>query len=272
VYARAGSTEGNAALVNICTDKRSQGACGHAGFLLSRVLPVQLVKFDVVEEEPMRDAKTGFCIPCPRGEPGELLGRIDNDDPTRKFDGYHGNKEATSKKIAQNVFVKGDQWFRTGDLLIQDNDGYFYFVDRIGDTFRYKGENVSTNEVAGVLSTHPAIEEANVYGVQVPGADGQPPVAAIVLTEAAQNDPEAALADLVQHCKAHLPAYAIPVYLRILERVAVTVTFKHQKVTLRKDGVDPSVVNDVLLRKVKDSYTRLTVEEYARIITPTARL
>jgi acyl-CoA synthetase (AMP-forming)/AMP-acid ligase II len=198
----------------------------------------ELVKYDVENEVPLRDAN-GHCIPCDVNEVGELLGWIDQHDPVRQFAGYHGDQQSTDKKMATNVFVKDDVYFRTGDLLRHDAAGYWHFVDRIGDTFRWKGENVSTTEVAEVLSTFPGVIEINVYGVEVPHMDGRAPMAAIVA-----DDESLDLDGLAKYAFANLPSYAVPLFLRKQPQVAITGTFKHQKVTLRKQGIDPTQVGD----------------------------
>ena len=156
-----GATEGNVALMNL---DGKVGAIGRLPRLLRGAMGVALIRYDVAKDEHVR-GPNGFCIPCKPGEVGEAIGRI---TAVSRFEGY-SNPEATEKKILRNVFKTGDAYFRTGDLMRLDADDYFYFVDRIGDTFRWKGENVSTNEVAEVLSVCPGVKEANVYGVAVPG-------------------------------------------------------------------------------------------------------
>jgi fatty-acyl-CoA synthase len=194
-----------------------------------------LIRYDVAKDEHPRD-KNGFCIPCKPGEVGEAIGRI---SALGRFEGYT-NPEATEKKILRDVFKRGDAYFRTGDLMRMDEDDYFYFVDRIGDTFRWKGENVSTNEVAEVLSLCPGVREANVYGVAVPGQDGRTGMAALVVDDG--FDP----ARLAERATRELPAYARPLFLRILPEIEITGTFKHRKVELVKEGFDPAVVRDPL--------------------------
>jgi len=162
------------------------------------------------------------------------LGEIVETDPLRGFAGYHGDKKATNKKVANDVFIKGDSYFRTGDLLRCDSNGYWHFVDRIGDTFRWKGENVSTTEVAEAVSTFPGIEEVNVYGVEVPQQDGRACCAAMI---AADNTD---WAGLYAHVSKNLPSYAVPLFIRKLPKIDVTGTFKHQKVELRNQGIVPS--------------------------------
>jgi fatty-acyl-CoA synthase len=156
-----------------------------------------------------------------------------------RFEGYT-SPEATEKKILRDVFKKGDAYFRTGDLLRHDADDYFYFVDRIGDTFRWKGENVSTSEVAQVLSVCPGVKEANVYGVAVPGQDGRAGMAALVVD--AGFDP----GRLAERVKRELPAYARPLFLRLTHEIETTGTFKHRKVDLVNDGFDPAKISDPL--------------------------
>src|SRR5204863_6712202 len=124
----------------------------------------------------------GFCVRCGPNEVGEALGRIppDASNVGSRFEGYT-SREASEKKILRDVFEKGDIWFRTSDLLRKDEQGYFYFVDRIGDTFRWKGENVSTSEVSEAVTAFPGVAEANVYGVSIPGRDGRAGMAALVV-------------------------------------------------------------------------------------------
>ena len=161
----------------------------------------------------------GFCIECDDGEAGEAIGFIPNDDKfTGSFEGYT-DKEATKKKILEDVFEKGDQWFSTGDLLKKDKQGYYYFVDRIGDTFRWKSENVSTNEVSEAISAFKGIDEVNVYGVEVPNQDGRAGMASLVV-----ND-EFNLEELYEYLSEQLPVYSVPVFIRISPEIEKTGTF-----------------------------------------------
>src|SRR4029077_9146836 len=148
-------------------------------FLAGR-FPIKVVRFDVERQQPVRDSR-GFCIECHDYEPGEVSGKIikDTSKPGARFEGYASQAE-TDTKILRDVFEKGDTWFRTGDLMRKDADGYFYFVDRIGDTFRWKGENVSTTEVEETIGAFAGVLECNVYGVNVAGRDGRAGMAAIV--------------------------------------------------------------------------------------------
>jgi len=229
-----GATEGNVALMNF---DGTTGAIGRIPGWAKAKFNVEIVKFDIENEQPVRGAD-GFCIKAEPGEAGEALGKItdDPDQPTGRFDGY-AKKEETEKKILRNVFEEGDAWFRTGDLLRQDKLGYFYFVDRIGDTFRWKGENVATSEVAEAISVFPGVKEANVYGVHVPGADGRAGMASIVAENGTLD-----LDKFHAQMQKELPDYAVPVFLRIQPEMEVTGTFKHRKVELVKEGFDPSAI------------------------------
>mmetsp|Transcript_28891 Transcript_28891/g.56713 ORF Transcript_28891/g.56713 Transcript_28891/m.56713 type:complete len:624 (+) Transcript_28891:47-1918(+) len=261
-----GSTEGTAALFNHCTSKEARGCVGRGGPLVRKLAKLKLVKFDVANEEPIR-GEDGFLVECDVDEPGELLGELDN-DPVRAFAGYHGNKEATKKKIIENAFKKGDKYFRSGDLLKCDSKGYWHFVDRIGDTFRWKGENVSTTEVTQVVSVFPGVSEVNIYGISVPGKDGGAPMAAMIAEDSVD------WAKLVSHCKDNLPSYAIPIFIRLLPQMAITGTFKHQKVELRKQGADPTLVPDKLLwlNPATQNYEPLGIDEWKTVINQTAKL
>jgi fatty-acyl-CoA synthase len=230
-----GATEGNVALMNY---DGTVGAVGRIPGWAKKKFNVELVRFNTETEQVVR-GPDGFCIKCAPGEAGEALGMISNDPntPTGRFEGY-AKKEETEKKILRDVFEKGDQWFRTGDLLRQDSRGYFYFVDRIGDTFRWKGENVSTNEVSEAISVFPGIKEANVYGVAVPGTDGRAGMAAIVC------EPGLDLEKLRKHIDKELPEYARPLFIRLSHEMEVTGTFKHRKVELVKEGIDLALVKE----------------------------
>ena len=230
-----GATEGNVALMNY---DGTVGSVGRIPGWAKKRFNVELVRFDLESETVVRGAD-GFCIKCAPGEAGEAIGKIsdDPDTPTGRFDGY-AKKEETEKKILRDVFEKGDAWFRTGDLLRQDKLGYFYFVDRIGDTFRWKGENVSTAEVTEAISVFPGIKEANVYGVQVPGTDGRAGMASIVADGSLDLD------KLRGHIEKELPEYARPLFIRVSPEIEVTGTFKHRKVELVREGFDVKRVSD----------------------------
>jgi fatty-acyl-CoA synthase len=252
-----GATEGNVSLVNF---DGKVGAIGRIpGWAKSRT-HMRLFRFDVETEQPVR-GPDGFCIECQPGEIGEAVGEIRATEARSRFEGYSKGSD-TEKKLLRDAQKKGDVWFRTGDLMKQDAQGYFYFVDRIGDTFRWKGENVSTNEVAEAISVYPGIKEANVYGVQIPGTDGRAGMAALVT--AAPIDFKA----FQTHLEKNLPAYARPVFLRLQKEIEATGTFKHTKVALVKEGFDPSKIADPLyfFDPVTKAYEPLTAEIYTMIV------
>ena len=234
-----GATEGNISLFNF--DSKA-GSVGRIPKWAESKYLVKIIAFDVEKEQPVR-GPDGFCIECKPGEPGEIIAQILNDParPTNVFDGY-ADKSATEKKILRDAFSKGDAWFRSGDLMHKDELGYFYFDDRIGDTFRWKGENVSTGEVAACLASFPGIADTNVFGVAVPGQEGRAGMAAVQLEGGVSLDLHA----LRSHLVAGLPDYARPLFLRIQPLIEVTGTFKQRKVELVKEGFDPAAVQDPL--------------------------
>ena len=196
------------------------------------------------------------------GELSARLGspRIDANDPRSRFDGYTSRAD-TEKKILRNAFKRGDAWFRTGDLMRRDCHGYFYFVDRTGDTFRWKGENVATSEVGEALSVYPGIKEANVYGVEVPGAEGKAGMAALVIAD------DFRLERLPAFLVENLPFFARPVFLRFQRQIETTSTFKQRKTDLQKDGFNPAVISDPLWARdaASGEYKPLTAALYQDI-------
>src|SRR6185312_9188273 len=226
------ATEGNFSLYNV---EGEVGAIGRLPSFLAHRFPLALVKFDHATGAPVRDA-AGFCIRCAPGEAGEAIGRIEDG---AAFEGYTSAPE-TARKILRNVFAPGDAWYRTGDLMRKDTAGFFYFVDRIGDTFRWKGENVATSEVAAAIMAYPGILEASVYGVAVPGCEGAAGMATLV--------PQGALdlAALRSHLAQLLPAYARPLFLRIRDGIETTATFKHKTADLARQGYDPATTGDAI--------------------------
>jgi fatty-acyl-CoA synthase len=193
---------------------------------------------------------------------GEAIGQLlkDRSNVGSRFEGYTSD-DASEKKILRNVFEPGDAWFRTGDLMRKDAHGYFYFVDRIGDTFRWKGENVATSEVSAAISGFPGIKEANVYGVRIPGADGRAGMATIVAAD------DLDLAGFRAHLVDRLPDYAQPVFLRIRDDLEVTATFKHTKNTLVREGYDPVAIGDAIYFNDRDrqAFVRLDKSLFDRI-------
>ncbi|MFN3352828.1 MAG: long-chain-acyl-CoA synthetase [Brevundimonas sp.] len=256
-----GSTEGNVSLFNF---DGKPGAIGRVPWFVKRQINIRLVAFDVDTEEPVR-AANGFCVPVPVGDVGEAIGLI-GDDTRHSYSGY-ADKAASNKKVLEDVFQRGDRWFRTGDLMRQDSEGYFYFVDRVGDTFRWKGENVSTTEVEQRLVAAPGVEEAVVYGVPVPGYDGKAGMAALII------EGRFSAKTFADWAGAELPAYAQPQFLRILKAADTTGTFKYRKTDLVKEGFDPSTIGAALfVRGGKTGYQKLTPALHAQILDGTLRL
>ncbi len=257
-----GSTEGNVSFVN--TDGKI-GTVGQLPRFMDGSMGVAFVKFDVEAEEPIRDTD-GFCVKCDVDEVGEVLGEIKG-TARSSFEGYE-DKVATQKKILTDVFKKGDKWFRTGDLMSRDDYGYVRFVDRIGDTFRWKGENVATNEVADAIAKFPGVELANVYGVEVPHTEGR--AGMVALTSSGALD----FGELARHLLANLPPYAVPLFVRESQEVDTTGTFKFRKVDAVKAGFDPAAVQEPLwvLDAKQATYTPLTDAKHAAILSGEVRL
>jgi fatty-acyl-CoA synthase len=252
------STEGGVSLFNV---QGKRGAIGHIpAYLAHRFSPALLV-FDVEKGEPVRNEQ-GFCTRCAPNQPGEAVGKLVEDPSSigSRFEGYT-NQEASDRKILRNVFEPGDAWIRTGDLMRKDEQGYFYFVDRIGDTFRWKGENVATSEVAEAISAFPGIKHANVYGVTIPATEGRAGMATLV------TEDELDLALFRQHLMSRLPPYARPLFLRIRKDMDLTGTFKYSKTELVRLGFDPVANNDAVYFDDLESgvFTRLDQELYDRI-------
>jgi fatty-acyl-CoA synthase len=259
------ATEGNVTLFNF---EGKPGAVGRIPWFLTRRFQTKIVRFDMERQAPKRNS-LGRCEEAAPGELGEALGRIfqDPSKPTGRFEGY-SNASDNETKILRDVFSRGDTWFRSGDLMRRDREGYFYFVDRIGDTYRWKGENVSTTEISEVISAFAGIHEANVYGVAVPGREGRAGMAAIVC------DSDLNLADLRSYLSAHLPEYARPLFLRICGEIDVTATFKQRKISLVKDGFDPVPIRDAIYfddPRVR-GYVRLDRTIYQDIVSAKVRL
>jgi len=252
------ATEGNVTIFNL---DGKPGAVGRIPGWLEKRFMTKVIRFDVETETVVR-GDDGFCIECLPEEIGEAIGKIviDAKAPGQRFDGY-ADKQATESRILRDVFEKGDAWFRTGDLLSRDAQGYFFFIDRIGDTFRWKGENVSTSEVAETISVLPGVQEANVYGVQVRGYDGRAGMAKIVAPDGLD------LEGLMAHLNKELPSYARPRFLRLADQMEITSTFKQKKVSLRREGFNPDRISDALffLRRGSEHYEPLDEDIYRKI-------
>ncbi|XP_067438688.1 long-chain fatty acid transport protein 1-like [Thunnus thynnus] len=253
-----GATECNCSLINI---DGKVGACGFNSRILPSFYPIRLVRMQEENGELLRDSQ-GLCIPCLPGEPGMLVGRINHTDPLRRFDGYV-DKDSTNQKIAHNIFKMGDSAYISGDVLVMDEYGYMYFRDRSGDTFRWRGENVSTTEVEGVLSRLLGHADVAVYGVSVPGVEGKAGMAAIAHA-GGQFDLDAFLI-AVQKA---LPSYARPVFLRLMPSVDTTGTFKIQKTRLQREGFKPQDSSEKIyfLNSRAGRYEAVTDELYSDVM------
>ena len=231
------STEGNVSLFNA---EGRPGAIGRVpGWLAHRFSPA-LVQVDPGTGEPLR-GPNGFCIRCEVNEAGEALGRMSSQAESvgSRFDGYTSG-EASARKVLRNVFALDDTWFRTGDLMRRDAENFYHFVDRLGDTFRRKGENVATLEVAEAISRFGGVAHAVVYGVAVPDVEGRVGMAAIVASEGLD------LEQFHRHLAAALPEYARPVFLRLQSAAEVTGTWKYSKAELVRAAYHPSLTSDPL--------------------------
>jgi fatty-acyl-CoA synthase len=251
------ATEGNFSLFNV---EGKPGAIGRIPPLLEHRFPAAIVKANN-NTGPVR-GENGLCIRCAPGEVGEAIGRIGSvDHGGGAFEGYT-DPTATATKILRNVFIKDDAWFRTGDLMLRDNQGYFHFVDRIGDNYRWKGENIAASEVNDAIRKCPGVVDASTYGVAIPGADGRAGMAALVV------DQDFKFAEFAKFLSDHLPVYALPVFVRFCRALAVTETFKQKKQELIAEGFDPSVVSDplYLLDPASGAYRRIDRSLYLRIV------
>jgi fatty-acyl-CoA synthase len=250
------ATEGNVSLFNM---RGKRGAIGHIPPYLSHRFSPLLVVTDIETSEPVRN-EMGFCIPCAPNQVGEALGKIVDEasNSGSSFEGYT-SPEASEKKILRDVREPGDRWFRTGDLMRKDEKGYYYFVDRMGDTFRRKGENVATAEIAEIICGFPGVEHAIVYGVAVPGVEVRVGMATLAI------DRELDMAGFREHLTGRLPSYARPAFLRIRKQIDLTGTFKYSKTDLIRQGYDPEACSDLLYFDNGDEFIRLDKELYERI-------
>jgi len=258
------ATEGNVSLFNV---EGKPGAIGRIPPFLAHRVAATLVKVDGDKDEPTRNEQ-GRCIRCAPNEVGEAIGKVLTDPASlgTRFEGYT-SKEASEKKVLRDVFEPGDAWFRTGDLMRKDERGYFYFVDRMGDTFRWKGENVSTTEVTETIATCPGVIDAVVYGVMIPGTEGRAGMAAVVVGH------DFNLIAFRQHL-GQLPEYARPLFLRIRGEIELTSTFKPKKQDLLREGYDPAVIGDAVYfnDSERQAFVRLDRQLYDRIQTGEVRL
>ena len=249
-----GATEGNVSFFNF---DGKRGAIGRIPGYLRKKFNIRIVKFDVESETPIR-GPDGCCIEAGPEEVGECIGHIGT-DARSNFTGY-ADKAATEKKVLHDVFEKGDAWFRTGDLMKVDHDGYIYFIDRIGDTFRWKGENVATSEVAERLAGFEGVLEVNVYGVKVGDLDGKAGMASLV------TEGDFDLEAFAKYVDEALPSYARPLFVRLQKAIETTGTFKYRKIDLVNEGFDPSKTKDPLyFRDPAKGYVKITKTLCAKI-------
>ncbi len=228
------ASEGNTAFVNVFNVDKTTGICPS---------PVAFVEYDLDTGEPAR-GPDGRLRRVKRGQPGLLLSKVSSFQP---FDGYT-DKSASEKKLVRNAFKDGDVWFNTGDLMRSQGFGHAAFADRLGDTFRWKGENVATTQVEAALSADHQVEEATVFGVEVPGCGGRAGMVALQLKSGTEFDGAA----LAKAAYASLPGYAVPLFVRVVKELAHTSTFKSQKVELRKQGYGSDVEDPIYVLAGRD--------------------
>jgi fatty-acyl-CoA synthase len=259
------ATEASFSLYN-CEGK--PGSIGRIPSFLAHRIRVALVKLDPDSGEPVRDG-SGFCIRCAAEEPGEAISEIGDrtSGAGGRFEGYT-DERASQKKVLTHVFAADDAWYRSGDLMRRDRAGFFYFVDRVGATFRWKGENVSATEVAETICGCPGVNHAVVFGVAIPNTDGRAGMAAIEATEAFD------LGRLRQHLSERLPEYAHPVFVRILREIDTTGTFRPKTQDYAKTGYDPAATDDALYLndRARQAFVRLDTTLFERIEAGDLRL
>ena len=207
----------------------------------------------------MRDSN-GFCMRAAINEPGEVVRKVNEKDPA-SIPATYDNATATNKKILKNVFTAGDKYYLSGDILRMDEDGFVYFCDRTGDTFRWKGENVSTTEVESVMARILQLRDVVVYGVEVPGSEGRAGMAAIA---GAQDSID--LSGLAQQLFLSLPTYAVPLFIRLIPSVELTGSFKMKKVKLRNESFNVSLPDPIFMLDTSCKvYQPLTEEIYQQL-------
>jgi acyl-CoA synthetase (AMP-forming)/AMP-acid ligase II len=270
------ATESPSASWNMSSNDFSVGAVGRQGMLVSLLVKftTAIVELNWETEVPLR-LSNGYCRRVPPNSPGELLYKIDAQDIKKNYQGYFSNSKALDGKILRDVFKQGDAWFRTGDVFRLDSEGRWYFCDRVGDTFRWKSENVSTAQVSEVLGAYPAVLEANVYGVEIPHHDGRAGCAALKLAGGkATQEVLDGVASLVQN---QLPKNAVPLFLRLVREMQSTGNNKQQKHHLREQGVNLGKVrkeggNDMIYWLKEGRYSELRDEDWEDIKAGKIRL
>uniref|UniRef100_H2Z7Y1 Very long-chain fatty acid transport protein n=1 Tax=Ciona savignyi TaxID=51511 RepID=H2Z7Y1_CIOSA len=250
------ATEGNVGFINL---PNKFGCIGTYSPLIRKIGGYAFVQYDRDTGNPIRNEK-GRCIEVGLNEPGVLIAKVTK---SAKYQPYKGDLKMTQRKLLHNVFKEGDEYYNSGDVLVIDGEYKLTFYDRVGDTFRWKGENVSTNEVSDTIADAGGIKECNVYGVKVPGCDGRAGMAAIVIGE--NND--FSLTNLYRFLINVLPKYAVPIFIRVSPELEITSTLKMRKTTLQTEGFDISRVNDPIYVLDPDSqtYAPLTPEIFQKI-------
>ncbi|KAI9025742.1 hypothetical protein DFJ74DRAFT_604984 [Hyaloraphidium curvatum] len=275
-----GASEGVVGMFHVQQGRDGIGCVGRLGYLARRNGNVRIVRIDPDTEAIVRDPGTGLAVECRPGEPGEALGRIDPPEmsPVKhtNFDGYYGDTAATEKKIRRNVFKQGDAYMAMGDIMSIDRRGWVRFHDRIGDTFRWRGENVSTTDVAGELSQYSEdLVDCNVYGVAVPGQDGRAGMAAVSLRkELSPAELEGFMRGMGRFAAERLPSYAVPRFVRVVKEIELTGTFKQRKVEYVKQGFDPAAIREPMFwfDAAKKSYEPFGPVEHRSIVAGKAKL
>ncbi|XP_076813988.1 long-chain fatty acid transport protein 2-like [Clavelina lepadiformis] len=253
------ATESNVTFINLCNKIGCVGTCSP---IIKALTGCSFIKYNWEKEEPYR-TKSGRCVEVALDEPGLAIGKIRASGPSGHC-AYAGDLKLTDKKILRNVFKEGDSYYNTGDILMRDSDHFVYFCDRIGDTFRWKGENVSTVDVGDVIVQYSGVKEANVYGVKTPDNEGRAGMVALVLDDLHDLN----FKDFYSYCHKNLPKYAVPIFLRITKVLEVTGTSKPIKIKLKSEGIaldrikeDPLFIVD----KISGTYVPFTEAVLARI-------
>jgi len=257
IYEFYGASELNMGFVNLMNLDRTVGVCPGSW---------ALVAFDVDSGEPRRDSRGRLVRLTEAGDVGLLVTEVTD---RFKFEGYT-DEQATEKKLFRGAFSAGDCWINTGDLMRNIGFGHLQFVDRVGDTFRWKGENVATGEVEAALSGIDAVQACTVYGVEVPGRSGRAGMAAVVWDGEAGSAAADAIGEVLG---SELPAYAVPVFLRFVSGLATTGTFKIKKTELKRQGFEPAGAEaGSLFVKLSQGYMPLDEALYARVVAGEERL
>ncbi|XP_048735133.1 long-chain fatty acid transport protein 2-like isoform X2 [Ostrea edulis] len=271
IYEFYAATEMPVGLANI---SNTVGSVGRMSPLLKLTLPCEFVLYDEENENVVR-TKEGLCMLAPLESPGLLLIKLD-EKRRMTFEGYKGKESERKKKLVYNVLRQGDCYINTGDALTRDKNYFVYFADRLGDTFRWKGENVSTTEVANIFMELDILSDVCVYGVRIGDNEGKGGMAAISL----KNQPEdlslntEQLLNIAQHCKKHLPSYARPRFIRVVKEFIYTSTFKQSKLKLKEEGYNlAEVASPVYYLDCKENtYTEMTPDVERDITSGTVKM